>query len=131
VVRPPVPVGANPGWVRNPIDAFVARLHAQHGLTPQIESPREIQLRRLYLDLIGMPPTGEEIAAARQDRSGGWYETTVDRLLHDPRYGERWARHWMDIWRYSDWFGLGEELRSSQKHIWHWRDWIIESLNLD
>jgi hypothetical protein len=130
-VRPPVPVGASPGWVRNPIDVFVARLHTQHGLTPQIEAPREIQLRRLYLDLIGVPPTGEEIAAAGQDRSGGWYETTVDRLLHDPRYGERWARHWMDIWRYSDWFGLGEELRSSQKHIWHWRDWIIESLNSD
>ena len=51
------------------------------------------------------------------------------RLLDDPRHGERWARHWMDIWRYSDWWGLGDQLRNSQYHIWHWRDWIIESLN--
>ena len=60
-----------------------------------------------------------------------WYEQLVDRLLNDPRYGERWGRHWMDIWRYSDWWGLGQELRNSQKHIWHWRDWIVESLNDD
>ena len=51
------------------------------------------------------------------------------RLLDDPRHGERWARHWMDIWRYSDWWGLGDQLRNSQNHIWHWRDWIVESLN--
>ena len=59
------------------------------------------------------------------------YEKIVDRLLASPHYGERWGRHWMDIWRYSDWFGLGEQLRYSQKHIWHWRDWIVESLNED
>ncbi|MBM4077942.1 MAG: DUF1549 domain-containing protein, partial [Planctomycetes bacterium] len=61
--------------------------------------------------------------------SDDWYEQTVDRLLEDPRHGERWARHWMDVWRYSDWWGLGDQLRNSQKHIWHWRDWIVESLN--
>ena len=55
----------------------------------------------------------------------------VIRLLNDPRHGERWARHWMDIWRYSDWWGLGDQLRRSQRHIWHWRDWIVESLNND
>ena len=55
----------------------------------------------------------------------------MKRLLDDPRHGERWARHWMDVWRYSDWWGLGDQLRNSQKHIWHWRDWIVESLNAD
>jgi hypothetical protein len=130
-VQPTVPAAANTNWVRNPIDAFIARQHAQHGLTPQAEAPREVLLRRLYLDLIGLPPMAGEIAAAMQDRSDRWYEETVQRLLDDPRYGERWARHWMDIWRYSDWWGLGDQLRNSQKHIWHWRDWIIESLNAD
>ena len=58
-------------------------------------------------------------------------ERVVDRLLASPQYGERWARHFMDIWRYCDWYGLGAQLRHSQKHIWHWRDWIVESLNAD
>jgi hypothetical protein len=65
------------------------------------------------------------------DRAPGWYERLVDRLLKDPRHGERWARHWMDIWRYSDWWGLGDQLRNSQPHIWHWRDWLVESVNAD
>ena len=127
--RPPVPVVARTKWVRNPIDAFIAKQHETHGLTPQKEAPREILLRRLYLDLVGVPPTLDEIAAMEKDATGAWYEETVTRLLDDRRHGERWARHWMDIWRYSDWWGLGEQLRNSQKHIWHWRDWIVESLN--
>ncbi len=68
---------------------------------------------------------------ALKDVNYGWYERLTDRLLDDPRYGQRWARHWMDIWRYSDWWGLGEQLRNSQLHMWHWRDWIVESLNKD
>ncbi len=131
IIRPAVPVSAKSNWVRNPIDAFVARQHAQRELKPQPEAPREVLLRRLYFDLIGLPPTATELEAARQDASNRWYEDTVERLLDDPRHGERWARHWMDIWRYSDWWGLGDQLRNSQKHIWHWRDWIIESLNTD
>ncbi len=130
-VKPPVPAGVNAKWVRNPIDAFISKQHAARGLTPQKEAPREVLLRRLYLDLIGLPPTGAEIAAVEKDPGGGWYEATVDRLLKDPRHGERWARHWMDVWRYSDWWGLGDQLRNSQKHMWHWRDWIVESLNSD
>ncbi|HBU58702.1 MAG TPA: hypothetical protein DEB48_02550, partial [Verrucomicrobiales bacterium] len=59
------------------------------------------------------------------------WEEIVDELLKNPQHGERWARHWMDIWRYTDWYGLGKQLRNSQKHIWHWRDWIVESLNSD
>lgn len=130
-VKPPVPVAANAQWVRNPIDAFLSKQHGAHGLTPQKEAPREVLLRRLYLDLAGVPPTGAEVAAVEKDTGGGWYDATVDRLLQDPRHGERWARHWMDVWRYSDWWGLGDQLRNSQKHMWHWRDWIVESLNSD
>ena len=130
-VRPPVPQVANAQWVRNPIDAFISQQHGEHGLTPQPEASRAVLLRRLYLDLIGLPPMPAEIAAFEKDTSPDWYERVVNRLLDDPRHGERWARHWMDVWRYSDWWGLGDQLRNSQKHIWHWRDWIVESLNAD
>ncbi len=130
IIRPDVPQ-MEVGWVRNPIDAFLQQRHQQHGIKPQPEAPRIVLLRRLHLDLIGIPPTLEEIAACEADSSPQWYEQTAKRLLDDPRHGERWARHWMDIWRYSDWWGLGDQLRNSQKHIWHWRDWIVESLNDD
>ncbi len=129
-VRPTAP-RADSEWARNPIDSFIARGYAEHGLTPQSEAPREVLLRRLYFDLVGVPPTAEELRQAQRDSANGWYEAIVERLLNDPRYGERWARHWMDVWRYSDWYGLGDQLRNSQPHIWHWRDWIIESLNAD
>ena len=131
IARPPVPHVQRAGWVNNPIDAFIAQRHEQLGLAPNPEASRTELLRRLFLDLIGLPPTAEEIAAFRVDDAPGWYERMVERLLADPRHGERWARHWMDIWRYSDWWGLGDQLRNSQKHIWHWRDWIVESLNAD
>jgi hypothetical protein len=129
--RPPIPETKDASWVRNPIDAFIAVGHERQGIEPQVEAPRNVLIRRLYLDLIGLPPTAAELATLEADQSANWYESLVDRLLADPRHGERWARHWMDIWRYSDWWGLGDQLRNSQKHIWHWRDWIVESLNND
>ncbi len=95
-------------------------------------------LRRVYLDLIGLPRRTNAGAAYAAYEDGDFsatpqaaYEKVVERLLSSKQYGERWGRHWMDIWRYSDWWGLGAEVRNSQKHIWHWRDWIIESLNAD
>ncbi len=131
IARPPVPKPKATDWVKNPIDAFVAKRHDDRGLTPLPEAPRAVLLRRLSLDLIGLPPTPEEIAAFQADDRKDWYERAVKRLLDDPRHGERWARHWMDVWRYSDWWGLGNELRNSQKHMWHWRDWVVEALNKD
>lgn len=133
VKRPAVPEldPVRRAWVRNPIDAFVAEAHAREGLRPQLEAPRGLLVRRLYVDLVGVPPSGDELDRAMLDAGEGWYERLVDRLLEDPRHGERWARHWMDIWRYSDAWGLGEQHRNSQKHIWHWRDWLVESLNAD
>jgi mono/diheme cytochrome c family protein len=129
IVRPPVPKVSNPAWVRNPIDAFIAANHQRQGLTPQLEATRSELVRRLYLDLIGLPPNLEQINEAESDRAADWYERLTDKLLDSPQHGECWARHWMDIWRYSDWWGLGDQLRNSQPHIWHWRDWIVESLN--
>jgi hypothetical protein len=129
--RPGVPKVAAAGWVRNPIDAFVARDHEMAGVQPEPEADRLIQVRRLYLDLLGLPPTRAEAEEFERDGTGRAYERTVERLLNDPRHGERWARHWMDIWRYSDPWGLGDQHRNSQPHLWHWRDWIVESLNTD
>lgn len=130
-VRPPVPAVTDPVWSQNPIDAFIAAKHREHGLSPQPVASKEVWLRRVTFDLVGLPPTLAEREAFLQDASPEAYNTVVTRLLESPHYGERWGRHWMDIWRYSDWWGLGAEVRNSQKHIWHWRDWIIESLNAD
>jgi hypothetical protein len=131
VGRPEIPVIHSRGWVRNPIDEFVAAEHEARGLTPRPEASRSVLLRRLYLDLTGLPPEAEILYAFLADQSSDAYEQLVDRLLASPRYGERWGRHWMDIWRYSDWAGWGKQVRDSQPHIWHWRDWIVESLNRD
>lgn len=131
VTRPAVPTVQNTGWVRNPIDAFSAMEHEARGLKPRSEANRATLLRRLYLDLIGLPPTPDELHAFLDDQSTDAYEKVVDRLLKDSRYGERWGRHWMDVWRYSDWAGYGQQVRDSQPHLWHWRDWIVESLNRD
>ena len=114
-----------PDKVENPIDFLLDKQHARLGLKTQGEAQRSILLRRLYLDLIGLPPSAAQLKDQRP------WETIVDELLENPHHGERWARHWMDIWRYTDWYGLGAQLRNSQKHIWRWRDWIVESLNED
>jgi hypothetical protein len=133
VQRPPIPTARNVDWVRTPIDAFIAAEHAERGLKPRPGAAKAILLRRVYLDLIGLAPTPEEQRAFENDHSSDAYEKVVDRLLADPRHGERWGRHWMDIWRYSDWAGWtdGKQIRDSQRHIWRWRDWIVESLNSD
>ncbi len=132
-VRPAVPAVKNSAWVRNPIDAFIAAEHDRRELTPNPPAERAIWLRRVYLDLIGIPPTRDQLQAFLADQSPDAYEKIVDGLLDSPLYGERWGRHWMDIWRYSDWYGSRgiNEIRYSQRHIWRWRDWIVESLNND
>ncbi len=135
-VRPAVPdlksqISNFKSPISNPIDAFIAREHSQRGLTTQPEADRRVWLRRVSLDLIGLPPTTAELDAFVADQSPESHDKVVTRLLESPQYGQRWGRHWMDIWRYSDWWGLGAEVRNSQKHIWHWRDWIVESLNSD
>ena len=115
----------------NPIDAWITKRWQEQGLTPRPPADKLTLLRRLHLDLTGLAPSSGEIDAFLADQTPDAYRREVDRLLASPRHAERWARHFMDIWRYSDWWGLGAEVRNSQKNIWHWRDWIIESLEAD
>jgi hypothetical protein len=130
-IRPPLPLARDPTWIRNPIDAFIAAEHERRGLAPSPTASKRVLLRRVYLDLIGLPPTRAQMQAFLADDSADAYDKVVDGLLDSPQYGERWGRHWMDVWRYSDWDGFGAEVRESQPHIWRWRDWIIEGLNAD
>ncbi len=141
-VRPTVPAASpgagsgkesssSPASETNPIDAFIAQRHQQHRLKALPPAAKHVQLRRVCLDLIGLPPTPEQLQSFLNDDSENAWEKVVDELLASPRYGERWGRHWMDVWRYSDWDGYGAEVRESKPHIWRWRDWIIESLNDD
>lgn len=118
------------------LDELLAVKRAELGVKPQPAIAPSLWLRRVYLDLIGLPPTRAEqlafeMALAAGEDAQQVRAQVVERLLASPQYGERWARHFMDIWRYSDWYGLGAQLRYSQKHLWHWRDWIVESLNAD
>ena len=130
-IRPTLPRGGDAAWSRNPIDAFLSAGHRSHGLRPNVPVRKDLWLRRVYLDLIGLPPAREERQAFLADGSVDAEARIVDKLLADPRHGERWGRHWMDVWRYSDWYGLGEEIRYSHPHIWRWRDWIVASLYAD
>src|SRR5262249_30553716 len=132
-VRPALPAFADPAWGRNPVDVFLAAGHARHGLTASPPADKPHLLRRVYLDLIGLPPTREELHVFLADDSPDAYERVVDRLLASPQYGERWARHWMDVWRYSDWYGRRSvpDVMNSYARIFRWRDWIVRSLNED
>ena len=130
-VRPAVPCPAGQGWSRNPDRRLPRGGSPVEGIAASPPVSKDLWLRRVYLDLVGLPPTREELHDFRDDQSPDADEKVVDRLLASPRYGERWGRHWMDVWRYSDWYGLGEEARYSHPHIWQWRDWIVAALNAD
>lgn len=116
----------------NPIDQILDRVRHEAGIRYSMpEAEPGVLLRRVYLDLIGLPPDLKTLSEFESNASANKYDKIIDQLLASKHHGERWGRHWMDVWRYSDWYGLGAQLRYSQKHIWHWRDWIIESLNQD
>jgi hypothetical protein len=127
-MRPAVPAVSNVGWPRNPIDDFIlARLEKEH-LRPSPEADKVTLLRRLSLDLIGLPPTAAEVDAFELDNSSDAYEKQVERLLRSPHYGERWGRHWLDGARYADSDGFEKD---KPRFIWHYRDWVIHALNRD
>jgi mono/diheme cytochrome c family protein len=113
----------------HPVDHFLTPERSRLGLRTAPPADRATILKRVTLDLTGLPPTAEEIESFVRDTSSDAYERRVDAMLASPRYGERWGRHFLDVWRYADWYGYGAELRNSQKHIWNWRDWVVESLN--
>jgi hypothetical protein len=126
--RPDLPEVRNAAWIRNPIDRFVlARLETE-GLSPSAEASKETWIRRLSLDLIGLPPTLEEVDAFLSDESPDAYEKVVDRLLSSPHYGERWARPWLDLARYADTNGYEKD---NARTMWKYRDWVIDALNRD
>lgn len=127
-VRPALPQVGNPAWVRNPIDAFVLARLDKEGLKPSPEASKETLLRRVYLDLIGVPPSVKEIDAFLADKSPDAYEKVVDHLLNSPHYGERWARPWLDLARYADSNGYEKD---NLRVMWKYRDWVINALNAD
>ncbi len=127
-VRPSLPPVRDEDWVRNPIDAFVLARLEEEGLEPSPEADRETLVRRLSLDLVGLPPTPGEVDAFLQDESPEAYDRVVDRLLASHHYGERWARPWLDLARYADSNGYEKD---SPRVAWVYRDWVIEALNRD
>jgi len=127
-VRPPLPEVKNRDWIKTPIDQFILARLEKEGLRPQPEADRVTLLRRLSLDLIGLPPTIAEIDAFLKDESPDAYRKQVERLLASPHYGERWGRHWLDAARYADSDGYEKD---KPRRVWFYRDWVINSLNSD
>lgn len=127
-VRPPLPAVRQEGWVRNPIDRFVLARLEKERLAPSPEADRVTLLRRLSLDLIGLPPTPEEVDRFLADQRPGAYERQVERLLASPHYGERWGRVWLDGARYADSDGFEKD---KPRFVWFYRDWVVNALNRD
>jgi mono/diheme cytochrome c family protein len=124
---PPAPAADSP--VRNDIDRFIQFKLAARKLAHAPEADRRTLSRRLSFDLLGLPPTPEDVAAFVADDSPDAYEKLVDRLLASPHYGERWARHWLDIAHYADTHGF--ERDQLRPNAWRYRDWVIKALNTD
>ena len=124
--RPALPAVADSEWLRNPVDSFVLARLERDGLTPSVEADRATLLRRVTLDLTGVPPTLAELAAFLNDDSADAYEGAVDRLLASPRYGERMAVEWLDAARYADTNGYQTD---GERSMWRWRDWVIDAYN--
>ena len=130
--NPTLPVFTKPedrAWASNPIDAFVLAKLIKSELRPAPPATKEMLLRRVHFDLIGLPPSPAEIRAFLADKTPNAYERVVDKLLASPRYGERWGQHWLDVARYSETDGF--EYDNHRNGAWRFRDWVIESLNND
>jgi hypothetical protein len=128
VVRPEVPQVKHDGWVQNPIDAFILARLEQEGVQPSPEADRVTLIRRLSLDLRGLPPTVAEIESFVGDTRPDAYERLVDQFLASSHYGERWGRHWLDVARYADSHGFTID---GARSIWKYRDWVIDAFNRD
>jgi mono/diheme cytochrome c family protein len=127
-VKPAVPEPKKPAWARNAIDKFILARLEKEELTPSLEADRVTLLRRLSLDLIGLPPTVEEVDAFLLDNRPDAYEQQVERLLKSPHYGERWGRHWLDAARYADSDGFEKDM---SRNMYPYRDYVINALNKD
>lgn len=127
--RPEPPAVERSGWIRNPVDRFVLAKLETEGVAASPEADKRTLLRRLSLDLIGLPPTPTETKAFLEDTARRAYEHLVDRLLESRHYGEKWARHWLDLARYADSDGYTQDL--DRPYAWRWRNWVIDALNDD
>ena len=127
--RPEIPTVQNADWVRTPVDAFILCRLEEKGLRGAPAADHDTLLRRVYLNLIGLPPTVEEQRAFREDKSSDAYERIVDGLLARSDYGERWARHWLDVVRYAE--SNGYERDGTKPHAWRYRDYVIDAFNRD
>ncbi|HZS03457.1 MAG TPA: DUF1549 domain-containing protein, partial [Blastocatellia bacterium] len=127
-VRPAVPPVKNRAWVRNEIDAFILKRLEENNLAPAPPAEPRALLRRVYIDLTGLPPTPEETGAFLADPSDAAYEKVIEKLLASPHYGERWGRHWLDAARYADTDGFEKD---KLRQIWLYRDWVINAFNRD
>ncbi|MEO2019814.1 MAG: PSD1 and planctomycete cytochrome C domain-containing protein [Fuerstiella sp.] len=129
IVRPDVPHAQNPDWIGTQVDAFIQRAHVQAGLHPAPTALRGTLVRRLYLDLIGLPPTWEQVDEFVNDESPAAYERLVEQLLGSPHYGERWGRYWLDLARWAESQGYQHDF--VRPYAWRYRDYVIDSFNND
>ncbi len=128
--KPKLPAIKQPLWPQHDLDHFVLSRLETAGLEPAAKADRRTLIRRVTLDLIGLPPTPDEITAFLEDNQSDAWERLVDRLLESPHYGERWGRHWLDVARYSDGFG-GFLDNTALPHSWRYRDWVVDCFNRD
>jgi mono/diheme cytochrome c family protein len=128
-VRAPVPAPETPGWAANPIDAFLASAMEAKGVKPSRAADPRTLIRRVYLDMLGLPPTPEEVDAFVNDKSPEAWTKVVDAVLASPHYGERWARHWMDLVRYAD--SEGFEFDVDRQNMFRYRDYLVDAFNKD
>jgi mono/diheme cytochrome c family protein len=125
---PTIPAVKQAEWVQNPIDNFILERLETEGIAPSAPADRATLMRRVSLDLTGIPPTPEAVASFLADQRPAAYGELVDRLLASPHYGERWGRHWLDVARYADSNGY---TRDFGRQIWRYRDWVIDAINRD
>ena len=125
---PAIPEVPDAAWPANDVDRFILAKLESAGLKPGPDAKKITLVRRRYFDLVGLPPTPEEIARFVDDKSPDAYENLVDRLMESPRFGERWGRHWLDVARYAESMSLRGRLL---KHAWRYRDYVIEAFNDD
>jgi hypothetical protein len=129
IKRPEVPSVTNKEWVKNPIDAFILSKLEAKKIAPAAPADRRMLARRVYYDLIGLPPTPEEVDAFVNDKAADAYERLIDKLLDSPHYGEKWARHWLDLVRFAETNGF--EFDQTKPFIWRYRDYVIDAFNKD
>ncbi len=123
------PVAKTKDWAKTPIDSFIIAELDKKGLKPGADADKRTLVRRVYLDMTGLPPTSDEVEAFLSDRDANTYEKVVDKLLASPHFGERWGRHWLDVARYAE--SSGKTVNMNYPHAWRYRDYVIDAFNKD